>query len=606
MTPLRIPLAGLALAAILASPLAAQDVVFEAAFPNLTFANPVDLQAPPDGTARVFVVGQEGLVWVVDEDPAAASKAVFLDITDRVNSSGGELGLLGLAFHPDYAQNGFLFVNYTAASPLRTVIARFSVSSDPGVADPASEVVLLEVEQPLSNHNAGQLQFGPDGYLYVGFGDGGGGGDPFENGQDPTTILGSMLRLDVDAPSGGLNYGIPPDNPFVGNADGIPEETWAFGLRNPFRYSFGAGKLWIADVGQNAWEEISWGVAGGDFGWNTLEGSNCFDPQTGCSTDGTVLPVWEYPHGGSTGFSITGGYVATGTGCSDLDGRYVYGDFITGNVWALAFDDAGATSNTLLQDTGLLISTFGLGNSGALYVSNYGSSGTFQRITCESPGAVEASIVPQRPPVTVPAEGGRFVFTSTVTNGTGDAQTLDVWYVITLPNGAERALGTGTQVTLAPGASDVSTRQQRIPGGAPAGPYLFSVRAGTFPGDVVAEASFELTKEAGAGAPGGEDSWEQTELAPDAAHARADGLLVAQPNPFAGTTSLSFTVAEAADVRLEVLDLTGRRVALLVDGALEAGTHRATWDARAAASGTYVVRLRTGSEVQSERLTVLR
>ena len=603
MTLLRMLRAALIAALALSPPLSAQDVVFEPAFPGLTFDSPVDLQAPPDGSARVFVVGQKGLVWSVDE-AAAASKTVFLDIRDRV-ASGGELGLLGLAFHPDYAQNGHFYVNYTAPNPLRTVVARFTVTADPDAADPGSELVLLEVGQPFSNHNGGQLQFGPDGYLYVALGDGGSGGDPLGNGQDPRTLLGSLLRLDVDQPSGGLNYGIPPDNPFAMTDGPERDEIYAYGLRNPFRFSFGGGQLWIADVGQGAREEIDWGANGANYGWNTLEGSLCFDPPSGCSSAGTVLPILEYPHGASTGFSITGGYVATGTGCEALDGRYVYGDFVTGNVWALAFDGNGATSNTLLQDTPFLISTFGLGSAGALYVATYGASGTFQRITCSAPGAVEATVEPLRPNVTIPPGGGRFAFASSVTNGTAQTQTLDVWYVLTLPGGGERTLGTATALALAPGETAASTQLQRIPGSAPSGAYTLSVRVGTFPDEVVAADSFAFAKAAGAAARDDETTWDREVLAPKAA-AGAPAVRGVYPNPLDATTTLAFTVAEASDVRLEVLDGTGRRVALLVDGTLDAGAHRATWDARAVASGVYVYRLRIGTQLESGRLTVLR
>jgi glucose/arabinose dehydrogenase len=216
----------------------AQAVILKDAFPNLTFPGPVDFQHAGDGTDRVFVVRQAGYVMVVENSPAATSAGTFLDI-DALVESGGERGLLGIAFHPSYEANGYFFVNYTAGSPLRTIVARYRVSqSNPDSADPASGVVLLEIPQPYSNHNGGQLAFGPDGYLYVAMGDGGSGGDPENRAQDRTTLLGKILRIDVDATSDTLDYSIPPGNPYADNTDGYREEIFAYGLRNPWRFSF--------------------------------------------------------------------------------------------------------------------------------------------------------------------------------------------------------------------------------------------------------------------------------------------------------------------------------------------------------------------------------
>ncbi len=339
----------------------------EVAFPNLTFTRPVDLQHPGDGTNRLFVVEQAGRIRVFENRADVEAAPVFLDIRDRVNDAGNEEGLLGLAFHPDFATNGLFFVNYTAASPRRTVIARFAVDpNDPGRADPASETILLEVEQPFSNHNAGQLAFGSDGYLYVGLGDGGSGGDPLEHGQNPATLLGGLLRLDVDHPDPGLNYGIPPDNPFVGQP-GFREELYAYGFRNPWRFSFdpATGRLWLADVGQNAWEEINVVEKGKNYGWDVMEGAHCFEPAVGCDASGLTLPVWEYGH--DVGSSITGGYVYRGPGVPGLSGRYLYGDFVSGRIWALDYDGTQASS-TLIAETGLGIASFGVDAQGEVYV----------------------------------------------------------------------------------------------------------------------------------------------------------------------------------------------------------------------------------------------
>ena len=264
------------------------------AFPGLSFTRPVDLQYPPDNTNRIFVVEQAGVISVFPNDKSASTRNTFLDIREKVDDQGNEEGLLGLAFHPDYKTNGYFYVNYTAANPNRTVISRFKVSSaDPGQADPASEMELLTFAQPYSNHNGGQVSFGPDGFLYIAVGDGGSGGDPQDHGQNRSTLLATILRIDVNKQEDGKPYGIPADNPFAGNNQGYREEIYAYGLRNPWRFSFDAanGRLWTGDVGQNAYEEIDIVEKGGNYGWNTMEGNHCFEPKSGCDRAGLKPPV---------------------------------------------------------------------------------------------------------------------------------------------------------------------------------------------------------------------------------------------------------------------------------------------------------------------------
>ena len=334
------------------------------AFPNLSFRRPVDFQQP-EGSDQVFVVEQAGVIRVFDNDPAATEAHVFLDIRDRVRDSGNEEGLLGLAFHPDYASNGYFFVDYTASDPRRTVIARYSTSG--GTAVRESEEVILEVNQPYGNHNAGQIVFGPDGYLYVTLGDGGSGGDPEENGQNPRSLLGSILRIDVDRQEAGKRYAVPEDNPFVDNANGYREEIYAWGLRNPWRISFDpeTSRLWAGDVGQNRFEEVDVIEKGKNYGWDVMEGLHCFEPSSGCDESGLVKPVWEYDH--SEGSSITGGYVYRGPSAPSLVGKYIYGDFVSGKIWALTYT-GGRAANRELMDTSLGISSFGIDRNGELYV----------------------------------------------------------------------------------------------------------------------------------------------------------------------------------------------------------------------------------------------
>ena len=338
------------------------------AFPNLSFNRPVDLQHAGDNSNRIFVVEQEGIIYVFTNDASATGKKVFLDIRSKVDDAGNEEGLLGLAFHPDYETNGYFYVNYTATNPDRTVISRFNVSSNVDQADAASEKVLLTFAQPYSNHNGGQVSFGPDGFLYIATGDGGSGGDPHDNGQNRATLLGKILRIDVNKQENGKEYGIPTDNPFAGNSSGYKEEIYAYGLRNPWRFSFDAdnGRLWTGDVGQNAYEEIDVIVKGGNYGWNTMEGNHCFEPSSGCDRNGLKLPIHEYGRG--SGISITGGFVYRGPTLTGLKGKYIYADYGSRKVWALDHSDMNKPINTELIEANFNISSFGVDQNNEVYI----------------------------------------------------------------------------------------------------------------------------------------------------------------------------------------------------------------------------------------------
>ncbi len=349
---------------------AAQQLQLQTAFPNLHFARPVDLQNAGDASNRIFVVEQSGIIRVFENSSSATAAGVFLDLRLKVNDSGNEEGLLGLAFHPDYESNGYFYVNYTAFPPRRTVIARYQVSAaNPNKADSTGEKVLLEFAQPFENHNGGQIAFGPnDGYLYIASGDGGSGGDPRGNGQSLRTLLGKILRLDVNTASGNRQYGIPADNPFANNTAGNREEIFAYGLRNPWRISFDpvTGLLWAGDVGQGRREEIDIVTQGGNFGWSRMEGFVCYPSgNTNCDMTGLVLPVWDY--GRNLGSSITGGYVYRGTTVPRLAGAYIYADFVSGRIWSL-HDKGGRWADTLRSNSGLNISSFGVDQNRELYI----------------------------------------------------------------------------------------------------------------------------------------------------------------------------------------------------------------------------------------------
>ncbi|MEZ4516844.1 MAG: PQQ-dependent sugar dehydrogenase [Chloroflexota bacterium] len=332
---------------------------------------------------RMFVVEQPGRIRIIENGQLVDQP--FLDIQDRVGSVGNEQGLLSVAFHPQYAQegtNGFgkFYVNYTDYSG-NSHISRFSVSPDnPDIADKSSEVVLLTVQQPYTNHNGGMLAFGPDGYLYAGFGDGGDQGDPQNNGQTPATLLGTLLRLDVG--DGGDAYSIPADNPFV-EQSAARSEVWAYGLRNPWRFSFDrvTGDLYIADVGQNQWEEINFqpqnSTGGENYGWNLMEGLHCYatDP---CDPAGLVLPITEYGH--DQGCSVTGGYVYRGQAYPEMIGNYFFADYCTGIIWRTYPDGTGGWETVQVLDSDLVLTSFGEDVNGELYALDRTTGGVYRVI----------------------------------------------------------------------------------------------------------------------------------------------------------------------------------------------------------------------------------
>jgi glucose/arabinose dehydrogenase len=357
-------------------------------------SQPLHVTHAGDGSGRLFVVEKTGRIKIYLN---SVYQSTFLDLHTKVSTTS-EQGLLSVVFPPDYAASGRFYVNYTNLSG-DTVIARYRVSTDPNLADSSSEEILLSIDQPYANHNGGQMAFGPDGYLYIGMGDGGSGGDPDNRAQNPADLLGKILRIDVEPtpislPPAGSNrayfpvvfrsgenlpYLIPPDNPFI-HTLGYRPEIWAQGLRNPWRFSFDRanGDLYLADVGQDAWEEVNYqanGNPGGqNYGWRILEGAHCYNPSSGCiPPPAYTAPAFEYAHGvnDSNGCSITGGFVYRGNVNPAMQGIYFYGDFCTGKIWGAANDSGWQT--TLLTTAPFLISSFGEDESGELYVIDYGN-----------------------------------------------------------------------------------------------------------------------------------------------------------------------------------------------------------------------------------------
>jgi glucose/arabinose dehydrogenase len=362
------------------------------AFAGLTFESPVAMLQPPNDASRWYVVEQGGRILVFENDPDVETADEFVDLTASVLFDG-EAGLLGMAFHPDFSTNGLVYLNYTEleGAQIRSVTSEFASADGGQTLDPGSERVLLTVDKPETNHNGGQIAFGPDGFLYVGLGDGGNPGDAAGNAQNDERLLGKMLRIDVASRPGGAPYGVPGGpggNPFSANAlcnvDGTGAaacpEIFAIGFRNPWRWNFDrdTGELWLGDVGQADWEEIDLVELGGNYGWNSREGAHCFEPSSGCPTDGLIDPVAEYSH--DVGFSITGGFVYRGLQSTVREGRYVFGDF-GGMVASLTPDGAGGFEVEALVEQGctpegasgdLSISAFAEDLDGELYLLDYG------------------------------------------------------------------------------------------------------------------------------------------------------------------------------------------------------------------------------------------
>jgi len=352
------------------------------------FDRPLFVTHAGDGSGRLFVVEQGGRIRIVRAGQVLPEP--FLDLSARLDESSGERGLLGLAFASDFATSRRLYVAHTARTAAGPVVrvARYLAGADSGVAaeraDPASESVVLEMADPASNHNGGMLAFGPDGMLWAGTGDGGRGGDPWDNARNPASLLGKILRLDVRSEP----YAIPPGNqPVSGGVAGARGEVWARGLRNPWRFSFDrtTGEIWIGDVGQNSWEEIDVADAKRQgplhFGWKTMEGLHCFEPRRGCDAAGLELPVHEYGH--DAGCSVTGGYVYRGRAIPALAGQYLFSDYCTGIVWSLARDGAGKVSVGTLLQSGFAVSSFGEDEAGEIYLCDY-SGGRILRIGQEA------------------------------------------------------------------------------------------------------------------------------------------------------------------------------------------------------------------------------
>lgn len=540
---------------------------FEVAFPNLNFSSALDLQNAGDGTNRLFAVERDGRIKVFENQTNVNTTNLFLDITDRV-TAGGETGLLGLAFHPDYETNGYFYVNYTAPSPLRTVISRFSVSSsNPDSADKNSELILLTYNQPYSNHNGGCVAFGPDGYLYIAAGDGGSGGDPQGNGQSITTLLGKIIRIDVNNLQPPLNYGIPADNPFVDSTNvNIRKEIYAWGLRNTWRFSFDTvtGWLWAGDVGQNLWEEVDIIQNGKNYGWRCYEGTHIFDLS---SCNGIYEnPIWEYPHNSTGGYSITGGYVYRGQNVPELFGKYIYGDYVSRNVWALEYDGINPTVNTQITQAPSSITSFGVDEDQELYLVSFNG-----KIYKFIPSAVPVELIS---------------FNAAVEN---DGVRLN-WYTASETNNAgfkiERSKeGANYEEIFFIGGNGTTTNRNvysYLDESVSSGVYYYRLKQINFDG------SFEYLNV----------------VAVDLGTPNKFLLAQNYPNPFNPKTVITFQTPAEGQLTLKVYDVLGNEVATLLDEHKIAGVYNIELDASQLTSGIYFYKL-TAKDFSSTKKMIL-
>jgi len=540
---------------------------FEVAFPNLTFSSALDLQNAGDGTNRLFAVERNGIIKVFANHPDVSSTKIFLNITDRV-TAGGETGLLGLAFHPDYETNGYFYVNYTAPSPLRTVISRFKVSSsNPDSADKNSELILLEYNQPFSNHNGGCVAFGPDGNLYISSGDGGSGGDPQNNAQNITNLLGKIIRIDVDNPQAPLNYGIPSDNPFVDSTNvNIRKEIYAWGLRNTWRFSFDpvTDWLWAGDVGQGEWEEIDIIQNGKNYGWRCYEGNHAYN-LSGCNGI-YEFPIWEYSH--SLGFSITGGYVYRGQNVPELYGKYIYGDYVSTRVWSLEYDGINPTINTQITQAPGSITSFGVDEDQELYLVSF--NGKIYRFI----------------PSVVPVE----LISFSVVEQNGNVRLN--WYTASETNNAgfkiERSRdGSDYEEIFFIGGNGTTTNRNvysYLDETVSSGIYYYRLKQVNFDG------SFEYlnTVAINLGKP--------TEFV----------LKQNFPNPFNPKTVISFQIPVEGLVNLVVYDVLGNEVTTLINEQKTAGSYDVDLEASDLTSGIYFYKLTAGEFSLTRKMILLK
>jgi glucose/arabinose dehydrogenase len=530
---------------------------------------PLFVSSPPQNPGTLFILEQHtGKIKILRN--GAVLPTPFLNIQDRVSNSGSERGLLGLAFHPDYSINGYFYVDYTNTAG-NTVISRFHVSANPDIADPNSETILLPITQPFSNHNGGMLAFGPfDGYLYIGMGDGGSGGDPGNRAQNDNDLLGKILRIDVD---NGPPYGIPPGNPYVG-IQGKRAEIWAKGVRNPWRFSFDrqTGDLYIADVGQDAWEEIDFEPAsspgGVNYGWRLMEGEHCYNPSANCDQGGLTYPIHEYSH--SIGCSITGGYIYRGRIMPQVSGTYYFADYCSNQIWSFGYANDSVSNFTertseLAPGGGLSIgsiSSFGEDGYGEIYITDL-DGGEIFKIVPRNPGVIRGRVTNS---LNQPVAGVIVMIRQSAKIDTTDA------------NGQFSLTGLGD------GSFDVRYSHPE---------YRDSTYSGVIvtPGDT-SQANMILAL--------------VTDINDQNAAPSNFELYQNYPNPFNATTKIEYVLGSPSKVNLYIYDIGGSKISTLVSGFEEAGYHQVLWNASAVPSGVYIYKIKAGEYSDTKRLVLLK
>jgi len=619
------------------------------AFPNLTFSSPVDMQYAPDGTDRLFVLEQSGIIKVFENNGNTTTVKTFLDITDRV-TSGGETGLLGLAFHPDYANNGYFYVDYTTPSPLRTHVSRFQVTSNPDSADKSSELVLLEVNQPFSNHNGGRVSFGPDGYLYIGLGDGGSGGDPNDNAQNKTVLLGKILRIDVDNPAPPLNYGIPPDNPFAGNTQGWREEIYSFGLRNPWRFSFDpvTNWLWCGDVGQNAWEEIDTITSGENYGWRCYEGNHEYN-MTGCTGTDYLFPIWEYSHSGGN-CSITGGFIYRGMRRPELTGNYIYADYCSAKVWDLDYSGVNVINN-LVNTASASVLSFGVDMNNELYIlcsngkiyefqpavdaptdliAGSGGSGTVDLSWIDNSDNETGFRIQRKDSTNIFSDVGTVgAGITTFTDNVGSIATY-TYRVIAYNDTAVSNYSNETEIMVTQIPVEMISFSVNVSGNKILinwvtateqnnkgydiernfGDNWASIGFVKGHGTTTEKNTYSFTDDFTNDNYRGTIQYRLKQIDYDGTFHYSGTVMVNLdiktrgyyldqnfPNPFNPTTKIRFNVPEQSRVKVEIINVLGKVVEELYGGEMPQGTYEKVWDASRFASGVYYVRMKAESEV---------
>ena len=551
------------------------QIVLQEAFPNLAFSNPLDLQHAGDGTDRIFIVEQEGIIKVFPNSGSVTSAKTFLDLSNIV-STGSERGLLGLAFHPDYTNNGYFYVNFTVNDPTtRTLISRFEVSSvNPDSADENSEVNLITFNQPDTHHNGGWLGFGPDdGFLYIATGDGGHAGDPDDNAQDVTNFLGNFLRIDVDSVNSGMQYAIPLDNPFYNSTGDTVREIFAWGLRNPWRNSFDpvTGLLWAADVGQNNWEEIDIISNGKNYGWRSCEGMHEYPPNTSpCDNPEYINPIWEYDHNEGR-CSVTGGYVYRGQNIPGLPGKYIYGDYCAGTVWSLEYDGINPTVNqTLLTVPAGFIVSFGVDQSSELYVLTFNPDNIYMFIN-------------DPVPVELVSFKGEYINSQVIITWETATEIMNYGFDL------ERSVNSNgwNKIAFIPGNGNSNSPKY----------YNYTdtdlKSAGVFKyrlKQIDTDGSYDYSNEISVNVN------------------KPDKFLLEQnyPNPFNPNTRIFYSIPAKAFVIINIYDVLGNEVATLINEEKNEGRYEVLFNANGISSGIYYYRMQANEFVDVKKMIILK